>query len=76
MPRRVNVTQDEDAPVPKDVLANEICRLSDSANKLLASGLNEKAVVVLLHDATKIPKNKITAVLDALAQLRTDYTHD
>lgn len=74
-PSKVKITQDEDNPIPKDVLADAICKLSDSANALLLSGLNEKAVVALLQDATHIPKKKIQTVLNALGQLRQDYTH-
>lgn len=73
---RINVTQDEDTPIPKDVLATEICKLSEATNKLLLSGLNQKAVVVLLRDATNLSKTKINQVLNALGQLRSDYTHD
>lgn len=76
MARQVNVTQDKDTPVAKDVLATEIVKLSDSAVKLLQSGLNQKAIVVLLRDATGLPKNKINVVLNALSQLRATYTHD
>lgn len=68
--------QDPENEVPKDVLATEICKLSDSINKLILSGLNERAVIVLLQDATGIPKKKIQAVIQAIGQLRVDYTHD
>ena len=77
MPRqRVNVIQDEETPVPKDILAAEICKLSDATNKLILSGLNQKAVVILLRDATGLSKRDINAVLDGLGQLRAEYTHD
>lgn len=74
--RSVNITQDEEAPVPKDVLATAICKLSDAATKLLVSGLNEDAVVTLLKDKTGLSKRNVTLVLHSLSQLRTDYTHD
>lgn len=73
---RVNIVQEEESPVQKDVLANEIIRMAGAVNKLLLSGLNEKAIVVLLRDATGLSKRNITLVLNALAQLREDYTHD
>lgn len=77
MPRPiVNVTQDKAHPIAKDVLAKEICKLSDNTSKLLQSGLNQKAIIVLLRDATGLSKTKINLVLNALGQLRTDYTHD
>lgn len=74
MPR----TRIEVLPVPtvtKEMLATAICKLSDSANELLASGLNEKAILVLLADSSKMSKKSIKKVLDAMAQLRADYTH-
>lgn len=77
MPRaRVNITQDADEPISKDVLAKSICDLSDSLNKILLSGLNEKAIVVLLQDSTKCSKRTIKRVIDSIGQLRADYTHD
>lgn len=75
MPQKVNVIQDDDNPVPKDVLATAICKLSDNTNKLITSGLNENAVIVLLADSTKLPKRDIKLVLRALGQLRAHYTH-
>lgn len=72
----VNVTQDKAHPVTKEVLATAICKLSDNTSKLLQSGLNHKAIVVLLRDATGLPKTKINMILNAINQLRTDYTHD
>lgn len=77
MPKqKVNIVQDEEDLIPKDILATEICKLSDAVNKLLLSGLNETAVVVLLRDATNLSKRNIKIVLSALSQLRADYTHD
>ncbi len=77
MPRtRIAVVQDPDEVVSKEVLAKAICDLSDAANKLLLSGLNEKAIIVLLRDATGQSKGAIKRMLQAMSQLRADYTHD
>ncbi len=77
MPRtRIAVVQDPDEVVSKEVLAKSICDLSDAANKLLLSGLNEKAIIVLLRDATGQSKGAIKRLLQAMSQLRADYTHD
>lgn len=73
---KINVTQDEDNPIPKDVLAKAICSLSDNTNKLILSGLNEEAIVILLVDSTKLSKSKIRMVLRSLGDLRSRYTHD
>lgn len=71
---KLNVVQGKDV-VTKDVLAKSICDLSDATNKLMASGLNESAIIVLLQDSTKQSKRAIKRVLDAMSQLRADYTH-
>lgn len=54
-------------------LADCITRISDGMTRLLASGLNEKAVLVLLHDATKVPRGHIEAVLGGLTDLKKRY---
>lgn len=75
MPRtRINITQGDDV-VSKDVLAASICKLSDSVNQLLVSGLNEKAIIVLLQDSTGCSKRTIKTVIESMGQLRADYTH-
>jgi hypothetical protein len=75
MPKtKINVVQDEEMPVQRDVLAKAICDLSDSIGKLYASGLNQNAVIVLLQDSTKQSKKSIKRVLDSISQLRADYT--
>lgn len=68
--------ENPDNEIPREVLAKEICKLSDAINKLLLSGLNVKAIVVLLRDSTGLSKRNIQAVINAIAQLRADYTHD
>ena len=77
MPReQIKVTQDPKAPVAKEMLATAICKMSDATNQLLLSGLNHDAIVVLLVDKTKMSKRSIRRVIDAMGQLRADYTHD
>lgn len=75
MPRTVIQIKPE-ASVTKEMLASAIIRLSDSSNELLNSGLNERAILALLFDSTKISKKTCKKVLDAVGQLRSDYTHD
>lgn len=77
MPKHTaKIVQDEDAPVPKDVLAQSIINISLAFNKLLASGLNEKAVIALIKDDTSLPKKTVATVLHSLMRLRDDYTND
>jgi hypothetical protein len=81
--REVVIEQDPEAPVEKAVLATTIVRISEAMAKLLSSGLNERAIVVLLHDAIpargkyggqgKITRSEIQSVLDALRDLKRRY---
>lgn len=71
--KAIRVIQDEEKPVPKEVLAEAIVKIGAAADALKASGLNEKAIVILLSDATKVGKPDIRAVLNGLRQLRAWY---
>lgn len=72
--RKIVLDQAEDEPVERHVLATAIVKISEAADALKKSGLNQRAVVVLLADKTKIAKGTIEDVLDGLADLRSDYT--
>lgn len=41
-----------------------------------ATGLNQRAVILLLHDHTRIPKKTIKAVLDGSLEALEKYTAD
>jgi hypothetical protein len=64
----------EESSEPKDLSA-AIEAISTSLQKLLKSGLNRRAIVVLLHDATKISKRDIESVLSGLDNLKRMYTY-
>ena len=70
----VKIVQDPEAAVPAKILAKAIVDLSSAAVKLLGSGLTEDAIVVLLHDYTKLSRTDIRQVLRALPQLAAVYT--
>lgn len=61
-------------PGPDDFrrIANSIGRIADAGKALNVSGLNRRATLVLLHDATGVPMRDIKLILDALPKLR-DY---
>lgn len=71
---KLNVVQGKEV-VTKDILAKAICDMSDATNKLMASGLNEDAIIVLLQHSTKLSRRNLKRVLDSMSQLRADYTH-
>lgn len=70
----VVVKQDEEKPVSREVLADAIVKLADAAAALQkGSGLNRRAIVVLLHDASGVGKLEIRAVLDAMEDLKKNF---
>lgn len=69
---KIKVTQD-DEPVESKVLAHAIVDISKAAKKLADSGLNKKAIVLLVSAKSKCTKSDVTAVLDALEDLTRTY---
>lgn len=61
-------------PVTKEVLATAIIQISDAVRKLDKSGLNQKAIVALVNDDTKLGKGIIETVLLSLRDLAKTYT--
>lgn len=72
MSERVKVKK-SDPPESKEILAEAIVNIGAAARKLEASGLNKKAIVILLQAQTKLPQRDITLVLDSLPQLERWY---
>jgi hypothetical protein len=60
-------------PESKEILAAAITRISESFAKLAESGLNREAIIILIHDRTKISKRDIRIILDSLTRLRGWY---
>ena len=62
-------------PVKTEILAEAIVRVGKAFDDLAKSGLNERAIIVLVHDATKqkVSKGDIKDILDAMKQLRAWY---
>lgn len=60
-------------PQSREILAEAITRIGDAAAALKANGLNQKAIILLLNDATGIGKKDIALILDALPRLRGWY---
>lgn len=68
------VIEQTDPPVESNILASAIVKISESADALRKSGLNEEVIIVLLCDRTKYSKTVCRDVLRGLAQLRSSYT--
>jgi hypothetical protein len=54
-------------------LADAVRRIDQAMKSFITSGLNRKALVVLLHDATSVTKRDINAVLNGLENLGDMY---
>lgn len=55
-------------------LAEAIRGVSAGLDKLFATGLNRRAIIVLLDDSTGVGKRNIEKVLDGLSTLAKDFT--
>lgn len=72
----IKIKKNEENPESVEILAESIINISNGFNKLLSSGLSERAYLVLLQDYignTRISKAQIKLVLDALPRLRGWY---
>ena len=72
MSKQVKVKKSE-PPESKEVLAEAIVNIGSVVKKLNANGMNKKAMVVLIHDFTRVPKGQIITILDSLPQLERWY---
>ncbi len=71
--KQVQIVQDPEAPVEKTVLAKAILDINVAATALKKSGLNRRAIVVLVSHSSKQPQYVVSNVLDGLEQLKRDY---
>lgn len=72
---KIKVEQAENQkPVGRIVLAQSIVAINKAATELASSGLNRKAIVILIQHKTKISVAGINDVLNALDSLQRDYT--
>ena len=62
-----------DPPETKEILAEAITRISDGFAALQKSGLNKKAIIILIQAETRLAQRDIRAVLDALPRLKGWY---
>lgn len=74
MPKvKVSVQQDPEKPVEKNILAQAIVDIAGAMKKLLASGLNEQAIVTLVAGKTGFGHGTIRTVMQAMSHLERDY---
>jgi len=73
MRKEVRVQKSAENPEPTIILAEAVTKISDGMTSLLTSGLNKKAIVILLQAETGLGKGTISTVLDALPRLKGWY---
>lgn len=69
----IKIKKNKDKPESTEILAEAIVRIGDAFEKLKQSGLNESAIVILVHDASKVSKSNIRLVLNSLKRLKGWY---
>lgn len=75
MKKKLVLKDDPNEPaMEQQVLTRAIADISLAMLKLTSSGLNRRAIVILVHDQSKISKRNIELVLNNLEQLAQDYT--
>lgn len=71
--KSVTIVKDKENPIGVEVLEQAIVNLSDGMKAIQNSRLTTKALVVLLHHATKVPQYQVESVLDALESIEKIY---
>lgn len=73
IPKIEEVEATLEAGVTITVIAESIVAIAEGAKKLTNSGLNQRAILVLLKDATGVPMTDIKKVLHGLESLEEKY---
>lgn len=58
---------------PLEVVAASVVKLADGITRMNDSGLTQRAIVLLLHDATGVNKKEIIKILEAAPLLAERY---
>lgn len=67
------IVQREKEEVPAEILAQSIVDIARGFNQLMQSRLTRYALVVLIHDKSKIAKRDIEIILNNLEQLEQTW---
>jgi hypothetical protein len=73
MGTKVIVTQDRDRPVDTCVLAQSIVDISEAVKRLYSSGLNRRAIIILIANLSSQSQHNVKAVLDGMADLEKSF---
>jgi cation transport regulator ChaC len=71
---KVTVAQQEGAEeVPAKIIAQAIVKIADATKSLYASGLNEKAIVLLISESSGVARRDVKYVLSHMMYLKETY---
>jgi len=69
----IKIVKNEVKPEPTEILAEAVIRIGENFERLQKSGINKNAIIILIHDYTKISKRDINLVLESLAKMKGWY---
>lgn len=59
--------------VPTEILASAIREISEGMRKMRAGRLNDRALILLIHDVCKVSKTDIKYVINAIGLLEREF---
>jgi len=71
--KKIVIKQDDEKPVPAEMLAQAIVDMGTAMKALSRSRLKREAITTLIKDKTGITKADINRVLDCLELLEKDW---
>jgi len=76
MTRAIRIKKSEENPESAELLAQSVIQVAEGFQKVLATPLTQRGLIVLLHDGigqAKITKKQIQLVIEALPRLKGWY---
>lgn len=70
---KVTVKLNDEVPESFELIAASILKISELGEAVRKTALNERAILLLIRDATNVPMGDIKLVLDALPLLKRKY---
>lgn len=55
------------------LMREDLYKLQECVDRMKESGMQEKTIILLMHDHTRIPKKTIKKVLDGLTEIPLKY---
>lgn len=73
MKTNLKIKQDPKNPVPAEVIADALIKLSRAIKVLEETKLNRRAIVILLSHSSRVNMTDVEKVVDSLASMETDW---